>query len=69
MSEPTLRPATGADLAQVADLWHAGWHDAHPGHVPDGLTAGRTLASFHQRAAGRATELTGMTATSVLMAM
>ncbi|MEO5852420.1 MAG: GNAT family N-acetyltransferase [Nocardioides sp.] len=58
MSEPTLRPATDADLAQVADLWHAGWHDAHPGHVPDGLTAGRTLASFHERAAGRASDTT-----------
>ena len=28
----------------------AGWHDAHPGHVPDGLTARRTLEAFHDRA-------------------
>lgn len=54
----TLRPATGADMPAVADLWHAGWHDAHPGHVPDGLTAARTLEAFHERAALRAADTT-----------
>lgn len=49
----TLRPATAPDMPAVAELWHRGWHDAHPGHVPDGLTAGRTLASFHERVPGR----------------
>ena len=36
-------------MAPVADLWHEGWHDGHAGHVPDGLTAARTLAAFHER--------------------
>ena len=58
MSDPTLRPGTNADAAAVADLWHAGWHDAHPGHVPDGLTAARTLDAFHQRAPGRVADTT-----------
>ncbi|WP_121250970.1 GNAT family N-acetyltransferase [Nocardioides ferulae] len=47
-----LRPATPDDAPAVAALWHAGWHDAHPGHVPDGLTRARTLAEFEQRAPG-----------------
>src|SRR3954451_19769986 len=50
MRTALLRPGTAEDAAAVADLWHRGWHDAHPGHVPDGLTAGRTLAAFHERA-------------------
>ena len=50
---PALRPATPDDAAPVADLWHRGWHDAHPGHVPDGLTAARTLEAFHQRTPSR----------------
>lgn len=45
----TIRPAGDADMAAVADLWHEGWHDAHAGHVPDGLTAARTLEAFHSR--------------------
>ena len=45
----SIRPADDADMAAVAELWHAGWHDAHPGHVPDGLTAVRTLTAFHER--------------------
>ncbi|MBL0747616.1 GNAT family N-acetyltransferase [Nocardioides baculatus] len=45
----TIRPAGAADMAAVADLWHEGWHDGHAGHVPDGLTAARTLAAFHER--------------------
>ena len=50
MTTPTLRPATAGDAAAVASLWHRGWHDAHPGHVPDGLTAARTLEAFQERA-------------------
>ena len=53
MEPPTLRPATPDDAPTVADLWHRGWHDAHPGHVPDGLTAARTLEAFRQRAGQR----------------
>ena len=44
-----IRAAGAADMAAVADLWHEGWHDAHVGHVPDGLTAARTLEAFHAR--------------------
>ena len=55
MGSPILRPATAADMAAVADLWHRGWHAAHPGHVPDGLTAARTLEAFHERAPRRGT--------------
>ena len=49
----SIRPATDADMAAVADLWHEGWHDAHAGRVPDGLTAARTLAAFHERTPSR----------------
>ena len=45
----TIRPAGDADMAAVAVLWHEGWHDGHAGHVPDGLTAVRTLDAFHER--------------------
>lgn len=45
----SIRPAGDADMAAVADLWHEGWHDGHAGHVPEGLTAARTLAAFHER--------------------
>lgn len=45
-------------MPAVADLWHAGWHDAHPGHVPDGLTQRRTLAAFHERAVSRVSDTT-----------
>jgi putative acetyltransferase len=55
---PLLRPARADDMPVVADLWHRGWHDAHPGHVPEGLTAARTLAAFHERAAGRVADTT-----------
>ncbi|WP_210443380.1 N-acetyltransferase [Nocardioides sp. SYSU D00065] len=54
----SIRPAVAADMAAVADLWHEGWHDGHAGHVPDGLTAARTLAAFHERTPGRVAETT-----------
>jgi putative acetyltransferase len=58
MGTPILRPGTAADAPTVADIWHAGWHDAHPGHVPDGLTARRTLEAFHDRAPARVADTT-----------
>ncbi|MCW2845814.1 MAG: GCN5-related N-acetyltransferase [Nocardioides sp.] len=58
MPTPTLRPATEADAADVADLWHRGWHDAHPGHVPEGLSAARTLEAFRERAPLRVDDTT-----------
>ncbi|WP_244929854.1 GNAT family N-acetyltransferase [Nocardioides sp. W7] len=58
MTAPALRPGTPADAAAVAGLWHAGWHDGHAGHVPDGLTAARTLTAFHERAPLRVSDTT-----------
>jgi putative acetyltransferase len=54
----SIRPATNADMGPVADLWHEGWHDGHAGHVPDGLTAARTLTAFHERTPPRVAETT-----------
>ena len=56
MTEPLLRPATADDVDAVADLFHRGWHDAHPGHVPEGLTERRTATAFHDRVAQRVSE-------------
>jgi len=58
MSTPVLLPATAADMPTVADLWHAGWHDAHAAHAPAGLTEARTLEAFHERAATRVPDTT-----------
>jgi putative acetyltransferase len=58
MDAPILRPATTTDAPAVADIWHRGWHDAHAGHVPEGLTAARTLTAFRERAAGRTGDTT-----------
>lgn len=54
----TLRPATDADAAAVAEIWFAGWHPAHAGHVPNGLTERRTLAAFHERSPQRVADTT-----------
>ena len=48
-----LRPATPADAAEVAAIWHAGWRDGHLGHVADDLVAARPEESFRTRAAQR----------------
>ena len=53
-----IRPAGAADMAAVADLWHEGWHSGHAGHVPDGLTALRTLEAFHARTPPRVADTT-----------
>ena len=54
----SIRPADAADMAAVADLWHEGWHSGHAGHVPDGLTAARTLEAFHGRTPARVADTT-----------
>jgi putative acetyltransferase len=56
VSEPVLRPATGNDVDAIASLFHQGWHDVHPGRVPDGLTERRTPEAFHDRVAQRIAE-------------
>ena len=53
-----IRPATAEDMADVADLWHVGWHDGHAGHVPEGLTRARNLEAFHQRTPSRVSDTT-----------
>src|SRR3954462_14137199 len=58
MSEVSLRPGTRDDAVAVAEIWYAGWHPAHAGHVPDGLTERRTLAAFHQRSPRRVADTT-----------
>ncbi|SED28738.1 putative acetyltransferase [Nocardioides exalbidus] len=54
----SIRPASGADMAAVADLWHEGWHDGHAGRVPEGLTAARTMEAFHERTPSRVADTT-----------
>lgn len=45
-----LRPAGPDDAATVAEIWRAGWREAHVGNVPDELVAARTEESFCTRA-------------------
>ena len=45
-----LRPAGPDDAATVAEIWRAGWREAHIGNVPDALVAARTDESFRIRA-------------------
>lgn len=51
--KPELRPAVAADADAVADLWSAGWRDAHEGRVPQALVEVRTAESFRRRARDR----------------
>ena len=48
-----IRSARPDDMAAVADIWHRAWHVGHAGHVPDGLTAARSLDAFHARTPAR----------------
>lgn len=43
------RQITEEDLAPLAELWWAGWHEAHAAFVPTELSEQRTLASFQAR--------------------
>ena len=54
----SLRPATAADAAVVAEIWFRGWQDGHLGHVPDELLEARTEESFWVRAAERVGDTT-----------
>lgn len=54
----TLRAAIAADAESVAQIWHAGWKEAHLGNVPDELVAARTGESFHTRARERVSDTT-----------
>jgi GNAT superfamily N-acetyltransferase len=54
--DPILRPATADDVEAIAAVFHRGWHDAHPGLVPAGLTERRTPEAFLERVAARVAE-------------
>jgi GNAT superfamily N-acetyltransferase len=56
MSAPILRPATADDVGAVTEVFHQGWHDVHPGRVPDGLTERRTIEAFRDRVSQRIAE-------------
>lgn len=45
----TTRMADEQDIPALTEIWHAGWHEAHAAHVPEDLTAQRTLNSFADR--------------------
>jgi len=53
VSDPILRPATAHDVEAVTAVFHQGWHDVHPGRVPDGLTERRTVDAFRDRVSQR----------------
>jgi len=42
----------------IAEIWQAGWHDAHDGNVPVELVTARDEASFRERAALRVADTT-----------
>ncbi|HET7295418.1 MAG TPA: GNAT family N-acetyltransferase [Vicinamibacteria bacterium] len=45
----TPRAATPDDVEVLAALWHAGWRDAHLGHVPEALMPHRRPGDFRER--------------------
>ncbi len=46
---PQTRPAVAEDLEALADIWHAGWFEAHEDHVPNELKALRSRDSLRNR--------------------
>src|SRR5438034_3862847 len=44
-----MRAANEADVDQLTQIWHDGWHDAHALIVPGELTRLRTLKNFRDR--------------------
>lgn len=44
-----IEKATTADVAEVAALWHEGWHQGHAAIVPEALVASRQMAEFTAR--------------------
>lgn len=53
LSEWTLRAADPGDIDAIAGVWHAAWHDAHLGRVPQGLLPFRQLEDFRARVPSR----------------
>jgi putative acetyltransferase len=62
---PALRPAIADDVEAVAEIFHRGWHDVHPGRVPDGLTERRTPEAFLDRVRARIAETDDTTVADV----
>jgi len=62
---PVLRPASADDVEAVAEIFHRGWHDVHPGRVPDGLTERRTPKAFLDRVRTRIAETDDTTVAEV----
>ena len=46
-----LETASPAAVPDIAEIWNAGWHEAHAALVPDALRRLRTFQSFVDRAA------------------
>jgi GNAT superfamily N-acetyltransferase len=46
---PIIRPAEASEISALAQLWHAGWQDAHAAVLPAALARLRTLQSFAER--------------------
>ncbi len=46
-----VQKATDADIDDIVEIWHAGWHEAHAAIVPKELTAERTKPNFRDRTA------------------
>src|SRR5688572_3448823 len=46
---PELRPAHRHDVDAIVAIWHAGWRDAHLGHVPAALLAERGVRDLRAR--------------------
>lgn len=44
-----LRRPSPLEIEHLAEVWHAGWHEAHADHVPETLTGLRTHESFAHR--------------------
>ena len=65
MPSPVLRPARADDAEAVAAIFHRGWHDVHPGRVPDGLTERRTPEAFLDRVRARIAETDDTTVAEV----
>ncbi len=56
-----IRNAVEADVQEIAQMWHLGWHQGHAAAVPAELVALRTPAEFVDRTRGH------LAATSVAM--
>ena len=49
MQKADLRVPAAGGLPTLAEVWQAGWRDAHLGHVPDALLASRDRTTFLAR--------------------